>query len=37
LLLLPVLYAIFVRDLKIPKWDTKAAQPILAKADVAAD
>ncbi len=37
LLLVPVLYAIFVLDLKILKWETKAAPSILAKAEVAAD
>jgi len=37
LLLVPVLYAIFVLDLKILKWETKGKQPILAKAEVAAD
>jgi multidrug efflux pump subunit AcrB len=37
LLLVPVLYAIFVLDLKILKWDTKEKQqPVLAKAEVAA-
>lgn len=37
LLLVPVLYAIFVMDLKILKWETKEKEPYLATADVAAD
>ena len=37
LLLVPVLYAIFVLDLKILKWETKPKQASLAKAEVAAD
>jgi len=37
LLLVPVLYAIFVLDLKILKWESKNKQPVLAKAEVAAD
>jgi hypothetical protein len=37
LLLVPVLYAIFVFDLKILKWETKVKGPVLAPADVAAD
>jgi multidrug efflux pump subunit AcrB len=37
LLLVPVLYAIFVLDLKILKWERKIQQPVLAKAEVAAD
>jgi len=37
LLLVPVLYAIFVLDLKILKWETKQKQPLLAKAEFAAD
>ena len=37
LLLVPVLYAIFVMDLKILKWETKEKQPLLARAEVAAD
>ena len=37
LLLVPVLYAIFVLDLKILTWETKEKQPVLAKAEVAAD
>jgi multidrug efflux pump subunit AcrB len=37
LLLVPVLYAIFVLDLKILKWETKEKQPVLARAEVAAD
>jgi multidrug efflux pump subunit AcrB len=37
LLLVPVLYAIFVLDLRILKWETKIQQPVLAKAEVAAD
>ena len=37
LLLVPVLYAIFVLDLKILKWETKPKQPTLARAEVAAD
>jgi hypothetical protein len=30
LLLVPVLYAIFVLDLKILKWETKEKGPVLA-------
>jgi multidrug efflux pump subunit AcrB len=37
LLLVPVLYAIFVLDLKILKWETKDNKHVLAKAEVAAD
>src|SRR5215813_6199035 len=38
LLLVPVLYSIFVMDLKILKWETKAEkQPMLARMGVAAD
>jgi len=37
LLLVPVLYVIFVVDLKILRWETKERQPILAKAEAAAD
>src|SRR5215468_5720821 len=38
LLLVPVLYAIFVLDLKILKWETKQEkQPIFARAEIAAD
>jgi multidrug efflux pump subunit AcrB len=37
LLLVPVLYAIFVLDLKILKWEATAKQPFLETAEVAAD
>jgi multidrug efflux pump subunit AcrB len=37
LLLVPVLYAIFVLDLKILKWETKEKKPHLAEAGAAAD
>jgi hypothetical protein len=33
----PVLYAIFVMDLKILKWETKEKEPYLAPSSVAAD
>ena len=36
-LLVPVLYEIFVLDLKILKRETRNMQPVLAKAEVAAD
>jgi len=36
LLLVPVLYAIFVLDLKILKWETKKEKPLLASAATAA-
>ncbi|MCI0349921.1 MAG: efflux RND transporter permease subunit [Acidobacteriales bacterium] len=36
LLLVPVLYAIFVLDLKILKWEIKEKQPVLTKSEVAA-
>jgi len=37
LLLVPVLYAIFVLDLKILNWESKEKQPILAIGEAAAD
>ena len=37
LLLVPVLYAIFVLDLKILKWETKDKQPLLTQVEAAAD
>jgi len=37
LLLVPVLYSIFVLDLKILKWEVKEKHPLLTKAEVAAD
>jgi multidrug efflux pump subunit AcrB len=37
LLLVPVLYAIFVIDLKILKWEEKPKRPLLSEAEVAAD
>ncbi len=37
LLLVPVLYAIFVMDLKVLKWTEKEKRPLLAGTEVAAD
>lgn len=37
LLLVPVLYSIFVLDLKILKWETKENKGVLARAESAAD
>jgi Cu/Ag efflux pump CusA len=36
LLLVPVLYSIFVLDLKILKWETKEREPLLTRAESAA-
>jgi len=37
LLLVPLLYAIFVMDLKILKWKEKEKQPAFSRTEVAAD
>ena len=36
LLLVPVMYAIFVLDLKLLKWETKEREPLLAGSEIAA-